>query len=297
MRKIEMRRLRAYTVTALILLALSGSITHFSFGTFSSFGFDTFSAICPLGSLETTLASKIFVPRLFIGLGVSVLATILLGKVFCAWGCPIPFVQRWFSAKKRPNPDGSPTGPAPVVPLDTAHSMPGVEPGTPEARRTSDTRYFVLGGALLSSAIFGFPVFCLICPVGLFFGTLIAIMRLVRFNEPTITVLIFPAVLVIEVVLLRKWCSTFCPLGALIGLLSGFNKTVRPVINTTACLTANPGFSCLACKQICPEGIDLHEPHAGLANGDCTKCGDCLDVCPAKAITFHWREKYNADSK
>ena len=41
----------------------------------------------------------------------------------------------------------------------------------------------VLAGALASSAAFGFPVFCLICPVGLTFALVIALWRLAEFNE------------------------------------------------------------------------------------------------------------------
>ncbi|MHC1711343.1 MAG: 4Fe-4S binding protein [Solidesulfovibrio sp.] len=303
MRKIEKRKLRAYTVTVLILLVLSGSITHLSFGTFSSFGFDAISAICPLGAIETALASKTFIPRLFIGLAITVLATLLLGRVFCAWACPIPFVRRWFTKINKTAAEPRPVlsmsagaEPRPVVSIAAAHALRHAEPTASPDTHSADTRYFVLGGALLSSAVFGFPVFCLICPVGLFFGTLLALMRLVRFNEPTITLLIFPAVLLVEIVLLRKWCHKFCPIGALLSLLGGLNKTMQPRIDASTCLSTSRGVNCLACKRVCPEEIDLHEAPSGIANGLCTKCGDCVDVCPAKAIKFFWREKHNVNS-
>ena len=285
--------MRAYCVSAVVVLALAGAWTHFTWGTLSSFGFESFSAICPLGFLETTLASKTFVPRLFIGLGVTVFATVLLGRVFCAWACPIPYVRGWFTSKKGQNQDANLSAhiPSPVVSINAARSLRHVEPETPAVKRTPDIRYFVLGGALLSSAIFGFPVFCLVCPVGLFFGTLFALMRLLRFNEPTVMFLVFPVILIIEVVFLRNWCKKICPIGALIGLVSAFNKTLRFHIDERACIAASQGLSCLACKQICPEGIDLHEDHSGMANGQCTKCGDCVDICPAKAVKFSWREK------
>jgi ferredoxin-type protein NapH len=298
MQRPETRKLRAYTVSAVIVLALSGAFIHSSWGTLSSFGYEDFSAICPLGSLEAALASRTFVPRLFVGLGVTVLATLLLGRVFCAWGCPIPYVRRWFAAKnaKSPSPTTAAHSTSPVVPIHAAQSLRQAEPAGSEDKLTPETRYLVLGGALLSSAIFGFPVFCLICPVGLFFGTLFALMRLLRFNEPTIMLLVFPAVLILEVVFLRKWCNKICPIGALIGLVSGLNRTIRPRIDTSACLATSRGMHCLACKRVCPEAIDLHETHSGLANGLCTKCGDCVDVCPAKAIRFIWWEKKNADA-
>ncbi len=290
--------MRAYCVSAIVVLAMWGAFTHFTWGTLSAFGLGSFSAICPLGFLETALASRTFVPRLFIGLGVTVFATVLLGRVFCAWACPIPYVRGWFISKNRQNQGTSLPAhtPAPVVPINAARSLQRAEPETPAVKCTPDIRYFVLGGALLSSAVFGFPVFCLICPVGLFFGTLFALMRLLRFNEPTVMLLVFPVIIIIEVVFLRNWCKKICPIGALVGLVSALNRTLRFHIDKNACLATSQGLSCLACKRICPEGIDLHENQSGMANGLCTKCGDCADICPARAIKFSWKEKNDADS-
>lgn len=101
----------------------------------------------------------------------------------------------------------------------------------PSAAARPILRNWVLGGALLSTAVFGFPVFCLICPVGLTFATLIAVWRLFQFNEVALSLLVFPAMLALEVLVLRKWCSRFCPLGALLSLASRLNRTFRPVSN------------------------------------------------------------------
>lgn len=47
-----------------------------------------------------------------------------------------------------------------------------------EKRAALDSRHVILGGSLLSAAVFGFPVFCLICPIGLTFATIVLVMRL-----------------------------------------------------------------------------------------------------------------------
>ena len=44
-------------------------------------------------------------------------------------------------------------------------------------RAKLDSRHYVLGGALLSTAVFGFPVFCLVCPIGLTFATVLVVWR------------------------------------------------------------------------------------------------------------------------
>jgi ferredoxin-type protein NapH len=262
LRRIGPRRLRTYSVVAVIVLAASGAFTHFGLGTLSSFGYGELSAICPLGFLEVAVAGRTLVPHVLVGILVTVLLTVVFGRAFCAWVCPVPLVTPFRKARRAAPDDGLSAG----------------------------TRYYVLGGTLLSSAIFGFPVFCLICPVGLLFGTLFAVMRLFRFNEPTITLLVFPAILILELVVLGKWCSKICPLGALISLISAFNRTLRPQVDAKACLLAR-GESCRTCQKVCPEGLDLHEPPSALTRGLCTKCGDCQQACPGRAIRFPWRER------
>ena len=154
----------------------------------------------------------------------------------------------------------------------------------------------MLGGALLSTAIFGFPVFCLVCPVGLTFATFIVLWRFVQFNEPTWGLLVFPAVIVLEVVVLRKWCGRICPLGALLSLVSTFNRRFRPTVDSKACLRDVEDVGCKACAQACPELID---PYADLGNRsmtECVKCRSCADACPARAITLPFRAVRRAES-
>ena len=138
-----------------------------------------------------------------------------------------------------------------------------------------------------STLIFGFPVFCLICPIGLTFATVLLVMRLFAFGDATWTVVAFPAIVALEILLLPKWCQRFCPLGALLSLFSGLNRTFRPQVNAEKCLREGRGKACNLCEQACPEGINLHDVAAGETTlNDCSKCRACADVCPEHAITF-----------
>ncbi len=144
-----------------------------------------------------------------------------------------------------------------------------------------DSRHFVLLGALGSAAIFGFPVFCLVCPVGLTAATIVGLWHLFQFNEPSLALIIAPAIVLVEVVFFRKWCAKICPISALFGLISRFNFTFKPRVVEHACLRSK-GIDCHACVDACPEALDPHSRNIP----ECTKCGACATACPAKAIKF-----------
>ena len=160
-----------------------------------------------------------------------------------------------------------------------------------------DSRHGILAAALGSTLVFGFPVFCLVCPIGLTFATVLLVMRLFAFGDATWTVVAFPAIIALEILLLPKWCQRFCPLGALLSLFSGLNRTFRPQVDAEKCLREGRGKACNLCEQACPEGINLHDVAAGETTlNDCSKCRACADVCPERAITFPLLPKKQAQA-
>lgn len=346
MKKMKARTLRTIVTFAVLVLVAIGYFTAWGIGNLSGFGWDAFSVLCPLGYLESLVAGKTFVPRAFISFVVILALIVVFGRVFCAWICPMPTLQRLIPGvrrRKRKDAEQASRGvpaascqktrecvQAPVAEQEIVHGNDdsGVQLGdadderavdaasaasvtrtraisgakSPEAGQSADesvelagkmrrvrfdSRFGVLVGALASAAIFGFPVFCLICPVGLTFATVLLIMRLFAFGEVTWAVVVVPLVLLIEVVFLRKWCGKLCPLGALISLVSGANRTLRPHVDDARCLFSSKGVGCFACSKACPEHLDVRRPQLSEeALGNCTKCRECADACPAKAISF-----------
>lgn len=260
------RTLSAIAVIAVVCLGLA---VHTGFGTPSSWGIYDVAALCPLGAIEAAIASKTVVPPMFVGAGIVVLLVVLFGRAFCAWGCPVPLLRKVFGLK-------SPSKVKKMGLID----IPDKERGG-----VKDTRNWVLGGTVLSAALFGFPVFCLICPVGLTFGTVIALWRLFQFDETTLSLVVFPAILVLEVVVMRKWCYRFCPLGALFSLVGRLNRTFQPTVKQEICLHEK-GDSCHRCAEVCPEGIDLHDSLVSAPMSECTRCRECSSKCPVSAIEF-----------
>lgn len=309
MKKMKASTLRALVMALVLVVAAVGYFTTMGIGNLSAFGVDVFSFLCPLGYLESLLASKVFVPRALISVLAVVLLVVVLGRVFCAWVCPMPFLQKVFpgvgkkkqAAAARGTTSGSeeadvvaasedgPLGESPETSTDgrqTAAAIDAGIPGKPNKFKL-DSRYGVLLGALGSAALFGFPVFCLICPVGLTFAAVFLVMRLFAFGEATWTIVAVAAVLLVEVVFFRKWCSKICPLGAVMSLISGANKTFRPTIDDGKCLDTSKHIACLRCAKSCPESINIRQPHLSEASlNNCTKCRECAEHCPAQAITF-----------
>jgi ferredoxin-type protein NapH len=292
MKRLSSANLRALAILLVFLVIALGYVARLDVGNLSTFGFGIVSAICPLGFLETTLAERSLIPRALLSFGAIVLITILLGRAFCSWICPVPLIQRWFPGRKKQARElaeqidnttkAAESSEAPAV------EVPLILSGGKARNLKLDSRHVVLGGTLLSAAVFGFPVFCLICPIGLTFATLLVVLRLFGAGEMTWALLVFPLILILELVVFRKWCSKICPLGALISLISGVNRLLRPRIDDSKCLATARGIDCAICHRACTrEDIDLRRPATSSgALSDCTKCRECADACPTRAISF-----------
>ena len=316
--------LRVLLPLAFMAIIAVGFLTHGGIGTLSALGWKDVAILCPLGALATMLASKTLIPRALIAFAVAIVAILLLGRAFCAWVCPVPVVSKLreaFSPKKKPAKadravaaaamasaeleaadEGATAASAAVAPLTDKEKLllkKGCSGGCGAVREKIDTRHFVLGGALLSSAIFGFPVFCLVCPIGLTFAAILLLIRAFGFGDPSITLLVVITLLLVEVVFFKKWCHKICPLGALMSLVSKGNKTFRPAVDASKCLETAKGVHCSACAKVCPEGINLHElgtPNSA-ALSECTKCRACVDVCPTNALTLPFLATKDAAKK
>ncbi|XER14170.1 hypothetical protein SATMO3_44520 [Sporomusa aerivorans] len=276
---------------SIIVIGAAGST---GMGSLSAFGVEDISAICPLGYLEAALAGRDVIPQLLVSFLVVAGLTALLGRIFCGWVCPIPLVRKLLINKidegqtDGENNSDRNSSTQPVFKESEATRVTYPQAGN-DLRKSSPTGLIILGVTLGSSAICGFPVFCLICPIGLVFATLFALLRLIRFNEPTMDIIVFPVIVIIELVFLKKWCSKLCPVGALLSIFSRFNHSLAPTVDRSRCLEEAHNTKCQLCRSACSFDIDLKN---GLGMGDistCTKCRECADNCPVQAIRFPWR--------
>lgn len=280
---IRIRKAVRFLIVAVLLIAL---FAGWQTGTLCSVGYDAIAYICPLGALETIFGSWAFVPRVLICLAVVVIVALVFGKAFCSWVCPVAPLSDLLRGRKAREKDECERTQAAHRVLERWSDTNAAQAEKHKSFRSRvDGRHVVLAGSLASAAVCGFPVFCLVCPIGLTFASAIALYRLIGFNEPAIEVLVFPALLVLELTVLRKWCHRFCPVGALLSLLSRGNRTFKPHVDASMC-ARHAGSSCAACAQACPEHIDPCADLGDRSLAECTRCGACVNTCPAKALSF-----------
>ena len=276
MRMSSKRALVAFAVFASVVVGL---VVHTGMGTPSALGWRDIALICPVGALEVLAGARGFLLHPLVLLLVATALAFVFGKAFCAWGCLVPHVRGFFRPKKKAR-RGAEALDGEAEALNAADSA--LEPVGGERDGVHvDSRHAVLAGAVASSFVFGFPVFCLVCPVGLSFAVVIGLWNLFRFNEASWGLLVFPAIIVLEVVFFRSWCTKFCPISALLSLVAAKSPALRPVVSKAACLRGK-GVDCRTCVVSCPERVDPHSANIP----ECSRCGECAEKCPAQAIKF-----------
>lgn len=272
----RIRTLRMLTVLGVLVVYGIGMALNTGLGSLSAFGIDGIAAMCPVGAMETMIAGRIVLPLPLIAIALAAFAAVLLGRAFCSWVCPVPRTRKLITNKYERD---SFVADRKKGRFYTKREWPGFG-------RNETSALGVLGVTLVTSFVFGFPVFCLVCPIGLVFATVFSLIRLVIFNELVVDLIVFPALIVLELVIFRKWCATLCPVGAFLGLFARFNRTFVPSVDEKKCLAMTEGSACDACHSSCDSDIDLVRAAGSGMLHDCTKCHECADHCPASAITF-----------
>lgn len=253
---------RRVTLAAVFVAVIVSLAFDSGLGTPSAFGIGEFFLLCPIGGIEAMVASKSFIPIAAISMAVVLVLALVFGRAWCSWGCPAPVIRKFF--KRNPEP--------------TREEKPKPIP--------KDPRTWTFAAVVVAAFIAGFPIFCLVCPIGLTFGTVGSLWHLIVDKQVTLSALVFPAALAIELVLYRKWCLNLCPIAGLLGIVGRAARLFRPRINAATCLRYHEGADCSVCVNSCSENIDMHEPDAVAQLGECTRCGECAAQCPTASIAL-----------
>ncbi|MEM1994025.1 MAG: 4Fe-4S binding protein [Nitrososphaerales archaeon] len=236
-------------------------------GAVCSFVIGSVEVVEPLGALQILVASGASVPQSTLLVFVSATAififvTILLGRAWCAWACPIGTITEFTEHvmnKRRFKP--------------LVERRPRIPLKAEEGRIWSkEVKYFTLSAVIISSAVTRTPSWCSFCPIGTICrGTVAG--SFVAGAEMAIV----GAVLAANVYEKRFFCKYICPVAGLLTLISRFNFFMKPRVKREECR------SCGACAVICPEGLMVCEEKTF---AECTKCFVCYSKCPYGVISI-----------
>lgn len=214
--------------------------------------------------------------RLVIGGPLFLIAlTLIVGRAFCGWVCPIGTVLDLFRSiafwQKRTSLV------APKGRLARLNPFP--------ATRNSRLRYTMLL-VTLTSGVFSLQYLGLLDPLVVFHRAATTLTtNALALGQPalraylTIVSLIFIGMLTMELWQPRFWCRHLCPLGALISAFSQWSLLNRRV--------SQHCNSCNDCRRICPMNAIGQEQH-DTDYTDCTFCLDCQYSCTKRSIRFGW---------
>jgi ferredoxin-type protein NapH len=221
--------------------------------------------ICPVGFIESSLATGTVVYRLLPGVLTVVVLAIALGRMFCSWTCPARLAGHTAEYLSR-------------------RTLPGVAEKIKVSWRNARRRFqkklklswsdglALLGGLFAGIALFEFPAYSIFCPVGILSRNLIELTGHFRLRWDMFFLLLPIA---IGLFFNLGWkCA--CPIGLMQGLLAKPNRTLLPVINFDECEL------CGKCMQNCNFGVSLHK--TARDSFSCSKCFKCLKDCNRGAI-------------
>ncbi|NLG74565.1 MAG: 4Fe-4S binding protein [Chloroflexi bacterium] len=248
-----------YTALAFFLIFVGLTLT----GTNTGAPINLFSRMNPLQALVAMVGGREPILNYWPAL-ITVAATLLVGRVWCGWFCPLGAVLELFGRTGR----------------------------FFRWQNLRRLKYVILFVVIVMAA-FGSLAFMYFEPITIFVRGLTApakpLLAYIGLEDkkdfvwPAIswwTIAIpFVLVLLLNLVERRFWCRYLCPLGALIGLGSKF-AWIKRVVNQKSCVQCGDCAALCTMGAISPQNDFISDP------AECIMCMDCAEPCPKTAITF-----------
>lgn len=222
----------------------------------------------PLAGVESAAASRGFRRVLLAGLAIPVIATALLGRVFCGWICPM--------------------GPLSALARKTRSLLRFLELEPWDLRPDGNIKYFVLATGALFVFVSGLPVLHHVYPPALFGREAHAWVAAV-FDRAEIgragffwaglssaSLFLLGLYLIESLAAPGLWCRSLCPGGALYALIGRF-RALRVKREPKGCV------DCALCDEQCPMGLFPMTDRVGM---ECDNCGICIDACPTHVLSY-----------
>lgn len=253
-------RLQGVVVLGAFLIGLR----HVLPGEASSAG--SFDSFCPFGGIETLLpylttghtlrSTNLLNFSILLGtLGVSLLA----GRAFCGWLCPLGAVQEWLAIGAR-RLSGEKRH---IRGKKSAARLPLRLPAAID-RPLRYAKYLVLAVVLVWSLSAAFPPLRDLCPVRAVFG--------LHLNTALLWAVL--GLFILTSLLVERFsCKYLCPMGAAVAIANRF-APLRIAVDPQRC------NGCGRCDVECP--MDIAEVHANTDDPECIRCLECLETCARK---------------
>lgn len=254
----------------------------------------------PLILFTTLLSAHAAATGFFFSIIVLVL-TLLLGRVFCGWICPLGTLNNMVGSIKKRAPRLSPRWSSAkylLLMFLVTTSLFGMQltgifdPLSLLIRSFSLAVYPALSSATNAGldVLYGAQAPA-INSVGEMFADAAKKLYL-PFQQPWYEQgwfigLIFAGILGLNLYEQRFWCRYLCPLGALLGLFSRWSLLKRSV--SEGC------NECGSCNRVCVGNATPHEKGKWQPT-ECMYCWNCDDVCPQNAVRFGFGGKAHTGS-
>ena len=256
---------------------------------------DLFFRLDPLAGLTNMIAARQVVPALLIGSLIVLAVSLVLGRVWCGWLCPLGTVLDWAPAHRARSKESD----LPVrwrqakyfllllillMAVLGSASLLFLDPITLTYRTATSAAWPALNALVTGSEQALYAVPWLRGLVDAFEGALRG--SLFPTYQPlyglgVLAALLFLGLVALNAVRDRFWCRYLCPLGALMGLASKFAWLRRTV--GSACV------DCQRCARACPTGT-IDAAHGFESDpAECVMCLECVPVCARVEQHFVWR--------
>jgi MauM/NapG family ferredoxin protein len=244
----------------------------------------------PLLALVTIVSARLVYAYFAYAL-ITVAATVLFGRIFCGWVCPLgavhqasSFVFKRTKFLKPPREDKASLAPKYYILVAV---LVGAVFGLDLAGYLDPLSFLTRSFAL---AVLPSLAHALSTLTGALYG--LGIMGLARAISQTLenwTIhttflqgfsigLLFLGAIALNARKERFWCRYLCPTGALLGLLSRWNL-LKLRIDDEKCI------KCGLCTQHCETQAHPY-PNDKWKSGECIYCEKCASICPTAAIGF-----------
>lgn len=260
-----------------------------------------FLRLDPLVAAAASIASRALIPLLWPAL-VTVLLTLVWGRFFCGWVCPLGALfdfSQLLIGKRRS------TGSLPKQLVYLKYLLLAALAGSTLFTLQLVFLFDPISILIRSFAVAVFPAMNLAAnslfaklyatdigavtsvsePLYAFLKQHFLAFEQPHFHTAVVTGSIFFAILALEYIERRFWCRYICPLGALFGLISRFGL-IRRNLSEPDCT------GCTLCRRDCRMGAVGDE--FATDPSECIACFDCEALCPEQAISFKTGDRHKS---